>query len=1091
MAKFRPVARVPKCEYSRATSFWYLITKKWVAPGFLASEDQDLHIGWHAKQSMDPSLPTRAVAHMLPHYPILETAPRPIAGGPNRRHPVRTFLWNLLIGTLLAGVTSRCLADTNATTDLDRPAIPPEEAVKLFQVPAGLEISLFAAERKVAQPLSISFDDRGRMWVVQYLQYPIPEGLKPVEVDQYLRTVYDRVPEPPPRGPRGADRITIYEDTDGDGRPDKIKDFVAGLNLCSGVEVGQGGVFVLQTPYLLFYPDRDGDDVPDGDPEVLLTGFGMNDAHAVANSLTWGPDGWLYGAQGSTVTANIRGIEFQQGIWRYHPATKRFELFAEGGGNTWGIDFDPYGNLFAGGNTAQPLCHHVQGGYYVKGFGKHGPLHNPYTYGYFPAMAHSGYLGHGLTGGFVLYRGGAFPAEFNGVCIYPNVRQSAARWAYLDVKGSTFATRFGGDFILSEDLGFRPVDSCIGPDGALYVADWYDFHIAHRDSRDITKHYLPRKDDGRIWKVAATGAASKPIFAGTPLRKRNSQELVGLLRDGNDWYVRQARTILGERRDKSVLPALEEMIFASPTQELALEALWSHYVTAGLDESLCQRLLEHPAMYVRAWTIRLLGDEEMIPEHLQPRVVELAGSDPSVIVRSQLAATAKRLSGAQALPIIARLLRHSEDLDDLHIPLMIWWAIENKAISDREAVLGLVISGNAKELPLVRSIVAPRLARRYTAEQTDLGFESCARLLDAAPSRADAEALIAAMDQELAGQSVATIPAALRQALDRLTEANTGANALVRLGLRLGYPQAYERAMAIVGDRKAAEAERLQLIRTLSETSGNACAADLLQLLATDQPAAVAASILSALERSDRGEIAAKVLALFPALKPPLKEQACELLCSRKAWALALLEAIDQQVLPRSTLSLAQLRRIQLHADPAIDALLEKNWGKIRAASTAEVQERIASLTKTISSHAGVATAGKAVFANQCGKCHKLFGAGNSIGPDLTGSERTRLDVLLANMVDPSGVVRPEFQSYVAVTDDGRVLTGLMAESSPRTVTLLDSANVRTVLVRDDLEQLKASSVSLMPEQLLDKLSEQELCDLIAYLQSDRSAAGK
>jgi putative heme-binding domain-containing protein len=704
-------------------------------------------------------------------------------------------------------------------------------------------------------------------------------------------------------------------------------------------------------------------------------------------------------------------------------------------------------------------------------------------------MAHSGYLGHGLTGGFVLYYGGAFPAEFNGVCIYPNIRQSAARWAYMDVKGSTFATRFGGDFILSEDLGFRPVDSCVGPDGALYVADWYDFHIAHRDSRDITKHYIPRKGDGRIWKVAATGAAAKPIFEGTPLRKRSSKELVGLLTSGNEWYVRQARVILGERHDKSVLPELEAMIFSGLTQEVALEALWTHYLTAGLDEALCQRLLEHPAEYVRAWTIRLLGDEGTVPAHLHARLVALAADDPSAIVRSQLAASAKRLSGEQALPIIARLLRHSEDVDDLHIPLMIWWAVENKAISDREAVLQLVMSGDAKELPLVRATVVPRLVRRYTAEQSDLGFVSCARLLEAAPTKADAEALIAAMDQELAGQSVANVPAALKQVLERLIETDASANALVRLGLRLGYPQAYERAMAVVGDRKAAEADRLQLIRTLSETSGNACAADLLQLLATDPPAAIASSILTALERSDRGEIAAKVLTLYPALKPPLQEKACELLSSRKAWALALLEAIDQQVLPRSTLSLAQLRRIQLHADPAIDALLEKNWGKIRAVSSGEVQERVATLTKTIAAHPGDANAGKTVFATNCGKCHKLFGVGNSIGPDLTGAERTRLDVLLANIVDPSGVVRPEFQTYVAVTDDGRVLTGLMAESSPRTVTLLDSANVRTVLVRDDLEQLKASSVSLMPEQLLDKLSEQELCDLIAYLQSDRSAA--
>ena len=204
---------------------------------------------------------------------------------------------------------------------------PPDEAVRRMTLPKGFRASLVAAEPAVRQPVAIDFDERGRLWVMQYLQYPNPAGLKRVKVDRYSRTVYDRVPEPPPRGPRGADRLTILAD---DGKLGK--DFIGGLNLASGFAFGHGGVYVLQVPYLLFYPDRNRDDVPDADPEVLLTGFGMEDAHSVANSLTWGPDGWLYGCQGSTVTANIRGIEFQQGVWRYHPLTKRFELFCEGGG---------------------------------------------------------------------------------------------------------------------------------------------------------------------------------------------------------------------------------------------------------------------------------------------------------------------------------------------------------------------------------------------------------------------------------------------------------------------------------------------------------------------------------------------------------------------------------------------------------------------------------------------------------------------------------------------------------------------------------------------------------------------------------------
>ncbi len=264
---------------------------------------------------------------------------------------------------------------------IDHPASKsPELAQKQFKVPADLKIELSVAEPEVSQPLSISFDDRGRMWVLQYLQYPIPNGLKPVKVDQYLRTKYDKVPEPPPHGATGEDRISIYEDKKGNGKMKLVKHFLSNLNLGSGMALGDHGVYVLQSPYLLFYPDKNQDDVPDSDPEVLLKGFGMEDSHAYANSLTWGPDGWLYGDQGSTSTANIRGIGFQQGVWRYHPPTKRFELFSEGGGNSWGIDFDRMGNIFAAGNTVEPMVHHMQGAYYVKGFGKHGPLHNPYSY---------------------------------------------------------------------------------------------------------------------------------------------------------------------------------------------------------------------------------------------------------------------------------------------------------------------------------------------------------------------------------------------------------------------------------------------------------------------------------------------------------------------------------------------------------------------------------------------------------------------------------------------------------------------------------------------------------------------------------------
>ncbi len=254
------------------------------------------------------------------------------AGLPPQSRPAEVRAVPARLPTVAVAATSLLVAIGTWRPCRAQSALAPDEAQRHFRVADGLAVKLFAAEPLVRQPVTMTFDDRGRLWVIQYLQYPTPAGLKPVEVDQYLRTKYDRRPEPPPKGPHGADRITILEDTDGDGRADRAKDFVTGLNLASALAIGNGGVYVGQAPYLLFYPDRNGDDVPDGDPEVLLTGFGMEDAHAVVNSLVWGPDGWLYGAQGSTVTADIRGVGFQQGIWRSIRRPKSSSCLPKGAG---------------------------------------------------------------------------------------------------------------------------------------------------------------------------------------------------------------------------------------------------------------------------------------------------------------------------------------------------------------------------------------------------------------------------------------------------------------------------------------------------------------------------------------------------------------------------------------------------------------------------------------------------------------------------------------------------------------------------------------------------------------------------------------
>jgi putative membrane-bound dehydrogenase-like protein len=969
-------------------------------------------------------------------------------------------------------------------------AFTPEEALQHFKVAEGFEVQLYASEPLVRQPVTMTFDDRGRMWVIQYLQYPTPAGLKPVEVDRYLRTKYDRVPEPPPRGPHGADKITILEDTDGDGRVDRAKDFATGLNLASALAIGNGGVYVGAAPYLLFYPDRNGDDVPDGDPEVLLRGFGLEDAHAVVNSLQWGPDGWLYGTQGSTVTADIRGIGFQQGIWRYHPATKRFELFSEGGGNTWGLDFDAHGNAIAGTNWGDALClHQVQGGYYVKGFTKHGPLHNPYTYGYFDHIKHTGHVGGHVTCGGIVYQGGAFPPAFTNTYVAANLLSNAVYWSALEPDGSTFKTRFVGTLLETDDIWFRPIDCLSGPDGSVFVADWYDQRANHVIPDDTWD-----RSNGRIWKIVARG--TKPADK-LDLSRRTSTQLVELLSKPNVWYRREARRILSERRDASVVPQLQELIDHAPDGQLALEALWALDVSGGWNDTLAMRLFDHPSADVRAWTIRLVGDDRRaLPSAMAQRLVQLAVNEPSASVRSQLACTCKRLSAADTLPIIAKLLRRNEDAVDPHIPLLLWWAIEDKALTDRDPVLDLLATSEAWQLPIVHNTIAERLARRFMAAKSPEGYAACARLLSLAPSRADVHLLVSALDKDLSGPPLAEVPAPLANSLTRLWQQDGADPTVARFAMRLGNPDAYARILARLADPNEPAAVRLAFISAMGQAARADAQAPLAQLLDESRREAepIRMATLAALEHFSDDEVATQVLRHYSQFNAPLRARAITLLASRPAWSAALVAAVAHGAVDAKDVSVDPIRQMLAHQDASLAAAIEARWGKIRPATPGEKQAYVPVLGRVLSDRPGDLESGHKLFVKHCAICHALYGEGNKVGPDLTSADRKNRDALLLNILDPSGYIRPEFVSQIAVLNDGRVLTGLVIEATPQQLTLVDAKNQKTTLARNEVEQINPSAQSLMPERLLETLAPQEVRDLFRYLQSDAPppvAAGK
>ncbi len=970
----------------------------------------------------------------------------------------------------------------------------PEEAVKRMQVPDGFTVKLVACEPMIRQPLSIDFDERGRMWVLQYLQYPNPAGLKAVKQDQFLRTVWDRVPEPPPRGPKGLDRITICYDPDENGRYRKSKDFVAGLNMATGFCRGHGGVFVVQPPYLLFYADKNHRDEPDGDPEVCLCGFGMEDSHAYANSLQWGPDGWLYGAQGSTVTARIVNpakpkdppIEFQQGIWRYHPKTKQFELFSEGGGNTWGLDFDEHGQAITGTNFGgKAMLHQVQGAYYIKGFAKHGPLHNLYAYGYFDHVPYTNFKGGHVTCGGIVYQADAYPKEYRGQYIAANLLSNAIYWHKLTPQGSSFTATHGGDLLVANDTWFRPVDCFQGPDGSVYVADWYDKRANHVDPIDNWD-----KTNGRIYKIELKGTKQPVPF---DLTKKSSAELVELLKHSNKWWRNEARSLLVEQDAKESIPALRKL--TEETGPVALEATWALHQVGGIDDDLTLKLLGHANEHVRAWAVRFVGDAGHASTTERARLIEMAKKDTSPTVRSQLACSAKRLPAADGLPVAFAMASTSADVADPHIPLLIWWAIEDKAATDLNAVLEAAIaaneSGRLSASTTFSKQIAERLARRFTSLGTSAGNEAVAKLY-ANLGPVFGRQIAAGIDAALTGRKHDQLPHALSPIVSKLYTDIPNEFVAVRLAARFDIAEAMSHIRGAV-DGPQNSPDRVRCVELLGELGRPEDVSRLLRVFKADKALAIRLAVLNALDRYSSPDVAKEVRAAYSSLTGQVRDRARALLLSRLESAKAFVADAVADILPKSELTADQLRPVLEFHDNALNDVIVKHWGQI-STTPGEKQARINSLKGILSHYKADPAKGKQIFTKSCSACHTLFGEGGKVGPDLTSADRKNRAYMLTQIVDPSGYIRQEFLSYIITLTDGRKLTGLVCEPSAESLTLVNVVNdqvQKTVIARAQIDEMNASPISLMPEKLLDTFKDDEVGDLFAYFESDPPAQPK
>ena len=964
--------------------------------------------------------------------------------------------------------------------------VSPEDALKNLKPENDLIVEELLHEPDVAQPTHVSFDERGRMWIAQYRQYPYPAGVKMISRDKYYRSKYDTIPPAPPNNAPGADIISVHEDRDGDGIYETNKQVLTGLNMANAALRGHGGIWVMNTPYLMFYPDANGDDVPDGPPEVRLQGFGLEDTHSVANGLAWGPDGWLYGAQGSTTTCRVirPGVDapnspgvFVEGcmVWRYHPERKTFEIFADGSGNTFGVSFDAEGRAFTGHNGGETRgWHHIQEGHFLKqgkDAGKFGPGAHPYDFGELPMMHSTNPISR-FTHMTILGDGSALPERLRGKFLGADPLHHTVVAAERKRAGSTFETTDIGFPLRTDDFTFRPVYLANAADGSLVIADFREEFIAHG------QNYQSQIDPatGRIYRLRAKDL---PLERDLNIAAKTTPQLVALLSHANLWHRQTAVRVLAERRDFSAVPLLLTEL-EKPATHPALEALWALYQLGKLDESFAAKTLTHPAAMVRAWTIRLMGDERTLPPNFAAQLLALAAKEPDAEVRCQVLSTAMRLPANQALPLAKTIAMRTEDTSDAFIPLMAWFVIEPHCAAQRDAVLALFEDPEFWKAPLVHEHLVPKIMRRFAAGGSRQELMACAMLLSKAPGDADRKSLMLGFEEAFKGRAIPLLPDELLKAL-----AATGHMTLM-MRVRQGEAAAIDEALLLIANEKAPIAQRLSAVQIFAEVKNAAAAPALLKIALQNGPADLRAAVCGALQLYDDPAIAEALLKDWAGLPAPVQSAALNLLASRESWSTRLLETFAAGKIQRASFSPDVLSRLRLHTDEKLTALLAKHFPATPPAARESLRPRIEQVRGIIAAQPGDAYKGEPLFTARCATCHTLFFKGGKVGPDLTSYQRDDLGTMLISIVDPNAEIREGFQNFLIKTKDGRRLSGVLPDQDANVVIVRAADGSDTTLKRSDIEKMAPAGSSLMPEGVLDGMSDADIRNLFAYLRQSQ-----
>lgn len=1019
--------------------------------------------------------------------------------------------------------SNRVLGEAETLVHGDK--LEPRESLARMRPHDDVMVELMLHEPEVAQPTHISFDSKGRLWVAQYRQYPYPAGVRMVSRDRYYRSHYDRTPPPPPHHSRGRDVVSVHEDTDGDGVYDRHSVFQDGLNMANAAVRGRGGVWVMHTPYLLFYPDRDFDDVPDGPPVVHLKGFGLEDSHSVANGLVWGMDGWLYGAQGSTTSCHVirpgiddtgaadggdrdgesgagadGGVYFQGCmVWRYHPESRRFEIFAEGGGNNFGLEVDAAGRLFTGHNGGGTRgWHYVQGGLHLmqgKTPNKFGPPRNPFAFGDLPKMESEQPIRR-FTHSLAVAEGTAIPDRFQGAFLsldpLHNFVVASARLA----RGATFRTVDIDQVLESDDPAFRPVYIANAPDGSVLVADFYEHYIAHG------QHYQSQIDPttGRIYRIRAK---SLPLERDLDLHAKSTTDLIGFLGHPNKWHRHTAVRLLGERKDPASRTALRALVRRGQGVE-ALCALWALYQGFGLDQATARIALNRPSSPIRYWAVRFIADDigfAAMPPGSSGRVDRLGGvpggrdrvesdlfeamlestrSETDAEVRSQMAASARRLPADQALRWVTAVMRNGDDSGDSYIPLLCWWVFEANLDRDRDAVLALLHDDAFRDLPIVKETILERVMRALAFKGRQRDLEDCARLLELATDDEQTDRFLAGFGLAYDGRRIDGLPPRLARAL----VANGRTSPVLRM--RMGDPTAVREAIRTLERGDESVETRLSILRTLGEIQPGDEGYRALINAATAESAESATEIqraaLAALTAIDNPATAGTLLRRFASIAAGARPALFELLLSRMEWTREWVARIDSGALPIDTIPREVAARMASHGDDEVRRIAERRLEAVPGSGFADAAVTESRIRAALAAGEGNPYAGEKTYLQRCAACHRLFQKGGHIGPDLTPYQRSNLETLLPGVLNPGLEIREGYEYVSLKTVDGRELSGIVVDADDRMVTLRGMAGEDVRIERRHVKALEPTGGSMMPDGLLQGLNDQEIRDFFAYL---------